>query len=161
MGLLGEKPMMGPPPKVGPLKPVVEPVVEFVVVLAVAALGSVGGVPLGLVEVSLLVFRPVGPQFVLLLVEELDVPPMVEELDVPPMLLLDKLPCDVVVPNGLAGQPPTPPIACPKKPMTVGALFWPNRTGFQSSLPVVGSAYFLRIKRILLVGLTRASTLVG
>ena len=140
LGLLGEKPMMGPPPKVWPLKPVVEPVVVFVL----AAFGSVGGVPAAAV-VSLLVFRPVGPQFVLLLVEELDVPPMVEELDVPPMLLLDKLPCDVVAPNGLGWQPPVPPRGCPKMPMTVGALFWPSRTGFHSYLPVVGSAYFLRM----------------
>ena len=44
----------------------------------------------------------------------------------------------------------------PKKPMAVGVLFWPKRMGFQSSLPVMGSMYFLRRKRISLV-LTRAS----
>jgi hypothetical protein len=32
-----------------------------------------------------------------------------------------------------------PASGTPKKPMAVGALFWPNLIGFQSSLPVVGS----------------------
>src|ERR1035437_1940787 len=164
LGLLGEKPIIPPPPKVWPFKPVVDPggpVVELEVVFVLAAFGSVGGVPPVVDEVSLLVFRPVGPQFVLLLVVELDVPPMVEGLVVPPMPPLHKVPCEVFPPKGLAGQPPVPPIGCPKKPMTVGALFWPYRTGFQSSLPVVGSVYFLRRKRMLLVGLIRASTLGG
>src|SRR5208337_3878449 len=98
--------------------------------------GSVGGgVPPVGVAVSLLVFRPVVAQFALLPVEGPGVPTTDEE------------PSGVVPPNGLTGQPPTLPIGCPKKPMTVGALFWPKKTGFQSSLPVVGSAYFLRRKR--------------
>src|SRR5208337_348193 len=116
LGLLGEKPIMPIPPKVGPLAvPVVEPGDGGLLVSVGGALGSAGGV----------VVRPVpgapGPT-----------PAIVER-----------------------------PIGCPKKPMAVGALFWPYRTGFQSSLPVVGSAYFLRRKRMLLVGLTRASTLGG
>ena len=44
--------------------------------------------------------------------------------------------------------------------MASGVLFWPNMMGFQSSLPVMGSMYFLRRKRMLLV-LTSASTLGG
>jgi hypothetical protein len=54
-----------------------------------------------------------------------------------------------------------PAIAFPKNPMAVGALFWPSIIGFQSSLPVNGSTYFLRRKRMPLVGLTRASRLGG
>src|ERR1035438_8121975 len=115
LGLLGEKPIMGPPPNVWPFKPVLEPGGEGLFGSG-GALGSGGGFG-GVSLVSVMV----GPMPV---------------IDVPPR-------------------------GCPKKPMDIGALFWPNRTGFQSSLPVVGSAYFLRRKRILLVGLTRASTLVG
>lgn len=48
----------------------------------------------------------------------------------------------------------------PKKPIAVGALFCPKRMGFQSSLPVMGSMYFLRRKRISVV-LTSASRLGG
>ena len=51
--------------------------------------------------------------------------------------------------------PPDPPVSgWPKKPR-VCVLACPHRTGFQSSLPVVGSMYFLRRKRISLV-FTRA-----
>ncbi len=71
LGLLGEKPIMPAPPKVWPLKPVVEPVVE---VFALAAFGSVGGVPSVGVGASVLGFGPVGAQFELLLVEGLGVP---------------------------------------------------------------------------------------
>ncbi len=60
---------------------------------------------------------------------------------------------------------PMPPIielvrGFPKNPYTVGNLFWPMRMGLHSFLPVVGSMYFLRRKRILLV-LTSASTFIG
>ena len=48
---------------------------------------------------------------------------------------------------------PMPPImelaiGFPKKPKAVGCLFWPMWRGFHSSLPVDGSMYFLRRKRI-------------
>src|SRR5271157_889904 len=118
LGLLGEKPIMPAPPKVGPLAvPMVEPGVGGLLVSGGGALESGGG-------------------------------------------------CSCVKPVPGAPGGPTPaiverPSGCPKKPMAVGALFWPYRTGFQSSLPVVGSLYFLRRKRMLLVGLTRASTLGG
>jgi len=55
---------------------------------------------------------------------------------------------------------PTPSSGSPKKPMAVGALFCPRRIGFQSSFPVIGSAYRFRRKRMLLV-MTSASMLVG
>src|ERR1039457_6144763 len=106
LGLLGVKPMMGPPPTVMPVWPGWPgwPEVELAVV------GFVGGGPPVGVAVSLLGFRPMTGQFGLLPVEGLGALPM------PP---LDKPPCDVVVPNGLTGQPPTPPIGRPKKPMAV------------------------------------------
>jgi len=95
--------------------------------------------------------------------EEMEVPPEGEveppvvEVPVDPLFTLRPLP-----PLG-----PTPAIVvafpesgCPKKPIAVGVLFWPYRTGFQSSLPVMGSMYFLRRKRISLV-FTRVSALGG
>ena len=39
---------------------------------------------------------------------------------------------------------PARPSGFPKKPRASGALFCPNRMGFQSSLPVIGSVYRLR-----------------
>src|ERR1700722_13862470 len=64
-------------------------------------------------------------------------------------------------PTPARGPPmPRPPSGWPKKPIARGALFWPIMMGFQSSLPVIGSMYFLRRKRMLLV-LTSASTLGG
>jgi hypothetical protein len=120
LGLLGENPIMPPPPKVFPVRPVVDSVLlELLVVLLLVVLESV--------------------------------------VDVDEKRLLEVL-LEVLLPEVDVDEPAS---GCPKNPMAVGHLFWPNRIGFQSSLPVVGSTYFLRKKRILLVGLTSASMLDG
>jgi len=95
-----------------------------------------------------------------------------DEVEVPPEGEVD--PPEVVVPvNPLFPPRPLPPLGptpaivvalpesgWPKNPIAVGVLFWPYRTGFQSALPVMGSMYLLRRKRMLLV-FTRASALGG
>lgn len=47
--------------------------------------------------------------------------------------------------------PPAPVSGWPKNPIAMGALFWPNAIGFQSSLPVMGSVYFFLRNRMLFV----------
>src|SRR5579863_7146582 len=90
-----------------------------------------------------------------------DMPPD-KSVPAPPLGLAPAMPLPPCGPVPASGEPPmpTPPSGWPKKPMARGALFCPNMTGFQSSLPVMGSMYFLRRKRMLLV-LTNASTLGG
>src|ERR1035438_3515180 len=119
LGLAGETPMMGPPPKVCPERFVPDDEEES------------PGEPAPAVELV-----------------SAGVPALTEEPN--------------ALPAGVAPARPGParPSGCPKKPMAIGALFCPNRMGFQSSLPVIGSVYRLRKNLIRLV-LTRASTLVG
>jgi len=155
LGLFGENPMIPAPPKLFPVSPVPE-VAEVVVpeiellpdpVLPVVPLAEA---VLAAAELSLVpLAEPVAE--VESLLEE---PELMNELpseEAPVMVFppLDPIPARV-----------DPAIGCPKKPITVGALFWPNWIAFHSSLPVVGSTYFLRRKRILLV-FTSASTLGG
>lgn len=185
--LLGEKPMMPPPPKVCPVRPVPDPV------------------PVPEPELSPPAFEPVVPELPDELEESVEVssalatgeeqpdepnpepddpkdepedpndepedpkeepddpeePNVEPEPDEPNMELLP-----VEVGQLRPKPPPMPPmvepmIGCPKNPIAVGALFWPRWMGFQSSLPVIGSVYLLRRKRILLVGLISASMLGG
>ncbi len=110
LGLLGEKPMMPAPPKVWPLRPAVMPAA----VLALAALGSVGVVPPVEFGMPLLAVSPVAAQFEVLLDEVLSVAPKDE---------VDEKVVEALPPNGFGAQPPVPPSGCPKKPITVGALF--------------------------------------
>src|SRR5579872_2129093 len=67
---------------------------------------------------------------------EFEKPPAVEAPAIP-------LPPEGPTPARVAALPAR---GWPKNPITVGVLFWPNMTGFQSSLPVIGSVYFLRRK---------------
>src|SRR5581483_5447386 len=79
-----------------------------------------------------------------------DVPPLSPLAPLSPLPPLGPMPASAL------------PVArgCPKNPMAIGTLFCPKRTGFQSSLPVIGSIYRLRRKRISLV-FTSASALGG
>src|SRR5271157_361522 len=160
LGLPGETPMMPPPPKVCPVGPVPDPVEEL---------------PLGAFE-SVLPVAPVLPDP---LEESVELPvapeasvgqpaapvgaPVVEpddpENELPPLDEPAPLPAVEGLLSPVPMHPGMFPIGWPKKP-SVGVLFWPKRMIFHSSLPVVGSIYFLRRKRIWLV-LTSASMLGG
>lgn len=170
MGLAGEKPIIPAPPKVWPLRPVPVLLVleELLLVSVLPVAPDVALVPLGLVVLVLGVLVLLEPRMELPLGEE---PKLLDEEPKPlpdevPKLLDDE-------PKPLPEEPPTPfpplgpvpasvepAIGCPKKPIAVGVLFCPKRTGFQSSLPVVGSIYRLRRKRISLV-FTSASMFGG
>src|SRR5579863_4104926 len=164
LGLCGENPMMPPPPKVWPLpvglaeEPNAEPL--DVPEPAPVPAGPVPATGLPLASVP----PPVG-----LPVEAADPEPAVPlELPKRPVpaleLWLPLLPVPELMPVFPPAGPMPAPLATasgwPKKPMAWGVLFWPKRTGFHSALPVVGSIYFLRRKRMSLV-LTSASILGG
>src|ERR1035438_7582529 len=160
LGLLGETPIMGPPPKVCPVNPVLDPAPE----LPLAAAGSVLAVP------------PEGPPGLTLKVlvpawgafgsagapEELGGEPLAVEPGTGPLPDGElNMPRDGLGPVEPGPVPANagPPMGWPKKPID-WVLFWPMRMIFHSSLPVVGSMYFLRRKRISLV-MTSASMLGG
>src|SRR4051812_48244398 len=75
-------------------------------------------------------------------------------------VLMGMLPPPGPAPAITAPLNPAAPSGCPKNPIASGVFCCPNMMGFQSSLPVMGSTYFLRRKRMLLV-LTSASILGG
>src|SRR5208337_44742 len=156
LGLAGEKPMMPPPPKVCPLwsEPVEEPVPPLEVVPD-EGLEVEPGVELGLplppppeLSVGLLVDPALG---VLPKIEPMPFGKTVPPLPPRPLPPLGPIPAMDVAP---------PASGWPKKPKATGALFWPKRTGFQSTLLVMGSTYLLRRKRTSLVW-TSASVLGG
>ena len=168
MGLAGEKPMIPAPPKVCPVRP--EPVLpdELVPELDVPVVVAPAVVPV----LPVLPVVPLVPPLSLDPaplpdVPDVDVEPLPlsdeEKIEAPPKGELEpvefeppnvEVPADPLFPlRPLPPLGPTPAIVVawpesgwPKKPIAVGVLFWPNRTGFQSSLPVMGSMYFLRRK---------------
>ena len=162
LGLPGEKPMMPPPPKVCPVTPVLDPKAELP--LAPLASGGHPDPPIGVLEPKLEPEEPkLEPEEPKLELEEPKLEP--EEPNMELELSPEEPGPDVLSPL-MPQFCPIPPIVepangCPKNPIAVGALFWPNRMGLHSSFPVVGSMYFLRRKRILLVGLISASGLGG
>src|SRR5271166_6577195 len=153
LGLLGEKPIIPPPPKVCPLSPVPVPVPDPAPAPAIPAVDpAVDASPVVLPLPPLALFAPCACAALGSGVATcwLKLPPPVRLLPPgSPFPPLGPMPATVAPPSGI-----------PKKPMAVGALFSPNLIGFQSSLPVVRSVYFLRRKRMLFV-FTSASTLGG
>ena len=159
LGLAGEKPMIPAPPKVWPEVVGLDELVPEVVLLVLPLDDDV--------------VLPVLPLVVLVPPVELVSPgedaevelSVVVDVLLPLLVRLRKLVVELLV---LEVDPPLGPMPAmvvpasgwPKKPIAVGVLFWPYRTGFQSSLPVTGSMYFLRRKRISLV-FTSASALGG
>ena len=165
--------MMPAPPKVCPVwpEPVPEPLLpdELVPELTVPVppvlplappLSPVEPEPLPEVPVEGVKPLPVSDE------EKIEVPPKGEvepegpeppKVEVPAGPLIAPLPPLGPTPAMVEALPES---GWPKKPIAVGVLFWPYRTGFQSSLPVMGSMYFLRRKRISLV-FTSASALGG
>ena len=173
LGLPGEKPIMPAPPKVCPVRPVLLPELPLVAlvlaaeVLLLPLLALLSELPLALPPVESAVL-PVAAAGEFVLAPKLLLAPDALALPLAPKLLDPK---NELLPADEAPATPFPPLGpmpatvepvsgCPKKPIAVGALFWPNRTGFQSSTPVIGSVYLLRRKRMLLV-FTSASTLGG
>ena len=121
LALVGEKPIIPAPPKVCPVRPVpevvevVDPKIELLLEAALVALPLADPV-LAEAELSLeLLAAPVAE--VESLAEE---PEFMNELpmaEAPAMVFppLDPIPASV-----------DPTIGCPKNPITVGTLFWPN-----------------------------------
>src|ERR1035437_1518487 len=151
--MAGEKPMMPAPPKVCPLRPVSVPELPVEPVVALPLVPAPPEVPVGLPAVGAgepgLAGELVEPMRELLPMDEPDPePPLIPFPPLGPIPAITEPPAE-----------PAPAIGWPKKP-SVWVLAWPKRMGFQSSLPVMGSGYFLRRKRISLV-LTNASMLGG
>src|SRR5580698_2305348 len=158
--LAGSKPMTPAPPKVWPVWPVA-PVPLPVAPGGVLPLESEPLVGVPPVELLLVLELSVGPEGVaVVLLFELD--ESKEEPLPTPGEPNPPTPAPFIPGTPLPPLGPMPPIelpvasGCPKNPMAMGTLFWPNMIGFQSSLPVIGSIYFLRRKRMSLV-LTSAS----
>src|ERR1035441_4640400 len=168
LGLPGETPIRGPPPKVSPVRPVPDPEEElplgaFGSVLPGAGeeppLGAFGSVlpdPLeGLVELLVVPEVPLGLPAVPVVSVGQSYPPVGAPVVEPgdpedELLLLGELAVVEELLSPFPMHPGMPPIGTPKKP-SVGVLFWPKRMIFHSSLPVVGSMYFLRSKGVWLV----------
>ena len=140
--------MMPPPPKVCPVSPVPVPLPALELPPDVEP-PLVSVLPVGLVVGLVL---PVGPVLeaglavvVGLLAVGLDdpkmEPPPGEE---PNALPAGEAPAIPFPPLGPVPASVDPARGCPKKPIAVGVLFCPKAMAFHSSLPVVGSMYFLR-----------------
>ena len=149
LGLAGEKPMIPAPPKVWPEVVGLDELVPEVVLLVLPLDDDVVLPVLSLDDDGVL---PVLPLVVLVPPVELVSPgedaevelSVVVDVLLPLLVRLRKLVVELLV---LEVDPPLGPMPAmvvpasgwPKKPIAVGALFWPYRTGFQSSLPVMGS----------------------